>query len=171
VRLPVNGHATLWTWRRLIDRMVQRRGKVWPLIELLIGVVVEPVLTRLVRTDPLMVLLSSMPARMLRRRVVAATDVAALRAPAQVEPPTVAGFALQTTGPAGQNVRVNSRNGASRCRTHGVTSRHNSTKHQAKPPLNPFPAWEGANLRLRIYEHAAPRKLEAAHQSRGMVRP
>ena len=65
--LPVAGHAALRTWRRLIDRMVQRRGDLRPVIELIVGVVVEPVLARLVRTDPRVALFPRVPSRMLGR--------------------------------------------------------------------------------------------------------
>jgi len=104
VQLPVNRHATLGTRRRLLDRVVQRRSKIWPFVELLVGIAVEPVLAGLVRTDPLMVLLARVPGRMLRGGLVAAADVTALRAPAQMEPPTAATVALPTAGPAGRNV-------------------------------------------------------------------
>ena len=67
VLLPVTRHAALRTWRRLIDRVVQRRGDLGPLIELIVGVVVEPVLARLVRANPRMALLPGVPTRMLGR--------------------------------------------------------------------------------------------------------
>ncbi len=104
VQLPVNRHPTVGTRRRLLDRVVQRRSKIRPFVELLVGIAVEPVLAGLVRTDPLMVLLARVPGRMLGGGLVAAADVTALRAPAQMEPPTAATVALPTAGPAGRNV-------------------------------------------------------------------
>ena len=63
-------------------------------VELLVAVVVEPVFFGLITGDP------GMPGRfgvgggVLAGRVVAAPDVAALRAPAQVKPPSALLFAL-----------------------------------------------------------------------------
>ena len=94
------------TGRGLFERMVLRRGKVRPFMEQLVGVAVEPVFTGLIRANPLMVLLASMPARVLSGRSIAATDVAALRTPTQMEPPTAAGLAFHTSGPARRNFRV-----------------------------------------------------------------
>ncbi len=75
-----------------------------------------------------MVLLASVPARMLGGGRVAATDVTALRAPAQMEPPAATGLAFRTTGPTGRNVRVDSRHGAQ-----DVTSPDGHAKHFTTP--------------------------------------
>jgi hypothetical protein len=114
VQLPVAGHATCRTRRRLLQRVMLRRCKIGPLGELVLGVVVEPVLAGLVGTDPGVVLLASVRARMLGGGGVAAADVTTLRAPAQVEPPPGAGLTFCATRATGQHARVDSRHNAHR---------------------------------------------------------
>ena len=63
-------------------------------VELLVAVVVEPVFFRLITGDPGMSSCFGVRGGVLTGRVVAAADMAALHAPAQVKPPSALLFAL-----------------------------------------------------------------------------
>ena len=74
--------------------MIRRRELGAVVVELLVAVVVEPVFFGLKTGDPGMSDCFGVGGGVLTRRVVAAPDVAALRAPAQVKPPSALLFAL-----------------------------------------------------------------------------
>jgi hypothetical protein len=103
---PVSGHATGWSGHGLVDRVMVRRSQDGTLEVLLRRVVPEPVLARLVALDDRVLLGSGMVARMLGWRRVATADVAALRAAAQVEPPTAGGQALDAPRAAWRYLRI-----------------------------------------------------------------
>src|ERR1700733_2469782 len=89
VPLPVRGDAAGRTRRGLTKRVVLRRRQLGPVVVLLILVVPEPVLTRLETPDDPVPTLAGVRAGVLARRTVAAADVPARGAAAQVEPPPV----------------------------------------------------------------------------------
>ena len=74
--------------------MIRRRELGAVVVELLVAVVVEPVFFGLITGDPGMSDCFGVGGGVLTGRVVAAPDVAALRAPAQVKPPSALLFAL-----------------------------------------------------------------------------
>jgi hypothetical protein len=75
-------------------------------VELLVAVVIEPVLFGLITGDPGMPGGFGVGAAVLARRVVAAADVAALRAPTQVEPSSALLLALHAARAAGRDSGV-----------------------------------------------------------------
>ena len=93
-------HAPGQYRRRLIERMVTRRRELRTAEVLLPRVIPEPGLARLVALDDRMLDVERMAARVLRGRRVAAADVAAMGAPAQVEPPATGCQALDAAGTA-----------------------------------------------------------------------
>src|SRR5215210_6895757 len=92
--LPVWRHPTGGSGNRLVERVVagRREGRA---VEIRQGFVVpEPVLAGLVALRDGRTGRRRVPTRVLRRRRVAAPDMSALRAAADVEPPPVGGEAL-----------------------------------------------------------------------------
>src|SRR5688500_14026834 len=87
--LPVVRDATLGTRHRLVNRMVLRRRERRALAVLRPLVVPEPVLAGLEGLHDGVLRVAGVPARVLRRRRIAAADQAAMCAPAEVEPPAV----------------------------------------------------------------------------------
>lgn len=85
---------------------MQRGSQLLALGVRVLAVVVEPVLIRLEAADEWVVLLGRVLAGVLRWRLIAAADVPALDASAQVEPPATCGQALNAAGPAGRDGRV-----------------------------------------------------------------
>lgn len=81
--LPVGRDAPGRSWRRLIQWVMVRRCELWAVVvELLVAIVVEPMFFRLVTGDPGMSGRVGVGGGVLAGRVVAAPDVAALRAAA-----------------------------------------------------------------------------------------
>jgi hypothetical protein len=84
-----------------------RRRQLWT-FQVLLGLEVpEPILARLVALDDPVPGVGSVVAGVLLWRVVAAADVAAKGAPAQVKPPSTRLEALDTTVAAGRHLRMN----------------------------------------------------------------
>ncbi len=95
--LPVAWHATFRSRHRLIERVVSGRGQLRAVEVLLCRVVPEPVLARLVTLNDGVRFAGGMVTCVLRRGRVTAADVSTTRAAAQVEPPTAAGEAFDTS--------------------------------------------------------------------------
>jgi hypothetical protein len=74
--------------------MIRRRELGAVIVELLVAVVVEPVFFGLITGDPWMSDCFGVGGGVLAGRVVAAANVAAVRAPAEVKPPSALFFAL-----------------------------------------------------------------------------
>jgi hypothetical protein len=108
--LPVGRDASGGSRRRLIEWvMIGRRELGAVVVELLVAVVVEPVFSGLITGDPRMSDCFGVGGGVLTGRVVAAPDVAALRAPAKVKPPSALLFALHAARAGGQNSGVDAR--------------------------------------------------------------
>src|SRR6185503_2896122 len=103
LRLPVGRHRALRPGDSLPERVAVGRRQLRSLDELLGAVVVEPVLTRLEALDQRVAGLLLMSGRVPGGRVVAAADVPAGGAAAQVQPPPSARRALGASFPAGSN--------------------------------------------------------------------
>jgi hypothetical protein len=88
--LPLARHAISRAERRLVERVVGWGSQLRAFEVLVALVVVEPVLARLEAMDDGVLLRRRMLARVLRGGLVAAADVTALPAAAQVEPPASA---------------------------------------------------------------------------------
>src|SRR5215831_12420281 len=87
--------------------MVERLGQVGAgLVEVLVRIGPEPVLPRLEAADHRMAGFLSVPGGVLGWRGVAAADVPALGAAAQVQPPAGDGLAFDAAGAAGRHGRV-----------------------------------------------------------------
>ena len=99
--LPVKWHAAARTGCRLVERMVAWWREEWALYELVGAIVVEPVFAGLETRDDRMPSRLCVFRRVLLRRVVAASDVAAEGAPPQVEPPAAVALTLFATVAAG----------------------------------------------------------------------
>jgi hypothetical protein len=105
--LPVGRDAPGRSWRRLIQWVMVRRCELWAVVvELLVAIVVEPMFFRLVTGDPGMSGRVGVPGGVLAGRVVAAPDVAALRAPAEVKPPSALLFTFHAARAGGWDSRV-----------------------------------------------------------------
>jgi hypothetical protein len=89
--------------------MVRRRELGAVVVELLVAVVVEPVFFQLVTGDPGMSGRFGVGGGVLAGRVVAAPDVAALRAPAEVKPPSALLFTFHTARAGGRDSGVDAR--------------------------------------------------------------
>src|SRR5512135_3213910 len=84
---PIVGYGAGWTRSRLVLGVVTGRGEFRP-GGVLVGLEVpEPLLARLKALNVAMAAVPEVGARVLARRGVATSDVTALRAPSQVEPP------------------------------------------------------------------------------------
>ena len=105
---PVARHLAGRTRRRLVQRMVLRRGQHRTLHAFVCLVIVEPVLAGLETAYDGVAAGFSMSAGMLAGRRVATADMTAARAAPQVEPPAAAGEAFDTTVAARRYGRVNS---------------------------------------------------------------
>src|SRR5580698_6418539 len=105
--LPVSRHPSFGPRNWLAHRMVQWTGERRPIEGLVCAEVPEPVLTWLETSNHHVSRMPSVRRRVLRRRAVAASDVATLRTPAQVKPPTVAFDALHAASSAGRHGGVN----------------------------------------------------------------
>ena len=109
-RLPVGGDASGGFWRRLIQWVMVRRRKLRAVVvELLVAIVVERVFFRFVTGDPEVSGHFGVGGGVLAGRVVAAPDVAALRAPAEVKPPSALLFTFQATRASGRDIGVDAR--------------------------------------------------------------
>jgi hypothetical protein len=109
VALPVSGHPAGRPGHGLVDGMVVRWSQSRTVDEILRRVVPEPVLARLVTADHGMPGVGRMVARVLRGRRIAAADVAASGAPAQMEPPATGGEALDAARSARRDRRIDVR--------------------------------------------------------------
>ena len=87
LRLPIARHAPAGARYWLIQRVMCRRGERSARNILLASVVVEPILARLKARNDGVVSPPRVGRGVLARRVVTASDVAALGAPSQMEPP------------------------------------------------------------------------------------
>src|SRR5689334_612181 len=103
---PVRRHPPLGAGHALVDRVLLRRRELRAVVGLLGLVAVEPVLTRLEALDERVSRSRSVRGRVLHGRGVAAADMPALRAPAQVHPPAARGLALDAAFPARRHRRV-----------------------------------------------------------------
>src|SRR6266542_218617 len=92
--LPIAGNATGWSGHWLVERMVVRRSQDRTIKVFLGRVIPEPVFAVLVGLDDRMSSSGGMVVSVLRRRGVAAADVAATCTPAQVKPPATRGEAF-----------------------------------------------------------------------------
>ena len=107
VVLPVGRYSSCRTRHGLVEGMMLGRGEPWTALEYLpVSVVVVPALARLEAGDNGVAGRVRMGGGVLRRGSVAAADVPALRAPAQVEPPAAGFLALATTRSARRRVRI-----------------------------------------------------------------
>src|SRR5450759_644304 len=88
VRLPVRRDAALRAGHGLAGGMMLGCSQFWAVVELLAGVIPEPVLAGLERPDQGVARARRVLAGVLRRRGVTAADVAAQGAAAQMEPPS-----------------------------------------------------------------------------------
>jgi hypothetical protein len=108
--LPVGRDASGGSGRRLIQWVMVRRRKLGAVVvELLVAIVVEPVFFRLLSDDPGMSGHFGVDGGVLAGRVVAAPDVAALRAPAQVKPPSALLFTFHAARTSGRDIGVDAR--------------------------------------------------------------
>ena len=108
--LPVGRDASGGSWRRLIQWVMVRGRKLGAVVvELLVAVVVEPVFFRLITGDPGMSDCLGVGGGVLTGRVVAAPDVAALRAPAEVKPPSALLFTFHAARASGRDIGVDAR--------------------------------------------------------------
>src|SRR6476661_6233464 len=108
VALPVRGHPSCRSRDGLAERTVLGRREHRPFVVFLRGVVPKPVLAGFEGTDKRMAGAGRVCARMLGWRGVTASDVAALGAPAQMEPPPALVLALCTARTAGPRGRIDS---------------------------------------------------------------
>jgi hypothetical protein len=105
--LPVRWDAAGRTGRRLAQGVMLRWRQLGAFPVLVLVVVVEPVFMRLEAVDEGVVLGPRMLGGVLRGRLIAAADVPAMDASAQVEPPAVGSReAFDAAGPAGRDGRV-----------------------------------------------------------------
>src|SRR5215467_13463434 len=105
--LPVPGNAAGRAGDRLIEGVLGGRGQVRAGgVHPVLRVAPEPVFAWLEALDQRVPGRGGVGAGVLRWRSVAAADVAALRAAAQMKPPSPAGVALGTPGPAGRGRNV-----------------------------------------------------------------
>lgn len=88
-RLPIVRHSSRRPGHRLTFRMRVRRSQLRACDHRPRFVIVEPILTRLEAGNDRMPRLGRVLRCMLARRTVAATDVSALRAPPQMQPPAI----------------------------------------------------------------------------------
>ena len=104
--LPVARYPTPRSRHRLVERMLARRSQLRPVDVLPARVVKEPVLAGLEALDDGVSFVLGMAACVLRWRRIAATDMAAARAAAEVQPPTARGKTLDATRAAGRHRRI-----------------------------------------------------------------
>src|SRR5208282_2980157 len=102
-------HPPLGPGHRLVNRMMLRRRELGTFVHFLGLVAVEPVLAGFEAADERVPGGRRMGGRVLHRRGVAAADVPALRAPAQVHPPAARGLALDAPGTARRHRRIDAR--------------------------------------------------------------
>ena len=100
VSLPVRRHSAGRTRYRLVERMMLRRRKPWPVSELVSFIVPEPSLAWLEAPYHGVARGPGMTGGVLARRRVTAADVPASRAAPQVEPPTTSLQALDAPATA-----------------------------------------------------------------------
>ena len=98
LRFPDVRHATARPRHRLVLGMRMRSGQRRTVHEFFRRVIVEPVFSRLPARDDRVSRRVEIRRRMLLRRVIAASDVSALRASAYMEPPAVLLRTFQATG-------------------------------------------------------------------------
>ena len=105
--LPIPWHAARGSWHRLVERVVPGRDQLGT-VEVLLGrVVPEPIFVRLVTLDDRVRRVGRVMTCVLGWGRVTAADMSTTRATAQVEPPTTAGEALDTSSAAGRCFWVN----------------------------------------------------------------
>jgi hypothetical protein len=80
--LPIGGNSSRWSRYRLIERVVQRWRESGSIEELVRAIVPKPIFTGLKTSDNWVTGRMGVCCRMLSQRVIAAPDVAALRAAA-----------------------------------------------------------------------------------------
>ena len=105
--LPVGRDSAGRPGYRLVERVVLRWCQDGPFEELVGAVVPKPVLAWFKASDDGVLLRLGVTGGVLAGRVVAATDVTALSATTQVQPPTACLEALNTAGAAGWYARDN----------------------------------------------------------------
>src|ERR1700730_15485975 len=105
--LPISGHGARRSWHRLLERVVSGRDQLGAVEILLGGVVKEPVFVRLVALHDRVPRVGRMVTGVLRWGRVTASDVSTTRAAAQMEPPTIAGDAFDTSRTAGRCCWIN----------------------------------------------------------------
>src|SRR5919197_3847847 len=108
---PVGRHPLLRARHRLIEGPALWIGQLRPVVIVAARVVPEPGLARLEALHDRMTRLGRVLAGVLHRGRVAAADVAALGAAAQVEPPAAGGFAFEAAGAARRHGRVDAGTG------------------------------------------------------------
>ena len=106
VTLPVAGHAARWSRRRLIGWVVLRIRQCRTFEELVRGVIPKPILPGFEASDDAVARILGVPRRVLAGGRVTATDVAALRAPSEVKPPSTALKALDATSTTRRHGRI-----------------------------------------------------------------
>ncbi len=105
---PVCGYPARRPRHRLTRRMRVRAGQLGTVKSFSRSIVVEPILPRLEAIDDRMAGFRAVLRRMLARRTVAAADVPAFGASAQVQPPSVCSQALDATRTAWFRVQIDS---------------------------------------------------------------
>ena len=97
VSLPIRGHPTGWTRHGLADGVALGTCEWRTLVEIVRGIVPEPVLPRFEAPHQRVSRIARVFRRVLGRRAVTATDVPALRASPEVEPPSFVREAFDAT--------------------------------------------------------------------------
>ena len=104
---PVVGHPAARSWDGLILGSAIGRREFGPVVVLVGSVVPEPVLAGFEGPDDRMSRRAPVRGSVARQRVVAATDMAARGAPAQVHPPAADRVALDTAGATRRHLGIN----------------------------------------------------------------
>jgi hypothetical protein len=104
--LPIGRHLTRRPGRRLLEWVMLGRSQGRSLVEVAGRVVKEPFLARLVASNYRVIGVLGVGSGMLTRRRVAATDVSALCAASQVEPPSSRLEAVGASVATGRHARV-----------------------------------------------------------------
>lgn len=104
--LPIVGHVARWSRCRLIGRVMLRIRQCRSFVELIGRVIPKPILPRFKASDDAVARMLGVPRRVLARGRVTATDVAALRAPSEVKPPSTALKALDATSTTRRHGRI-----------------------------------------------------------------
>src|SRR5580658_980131 len=114
--LPVGGDPSGRPGHTLVEGMVLGWGEAGPFQVLAGPIVPEPVLPRLEAADDRVTGRLRMRGRVLAQRIVATSDVPALRAPSEVEPPATGLETLHAAGPAWRDLWIDgARHGGTSC--------------------------------------------------------